>query len=258
MDEFIWFIILLGFTIYFYYLLSTGKISMFITPRLTKYMIFSLIGFGILTLYQSTKIFTIRSRKPLNKSYMLLFITLIVGSVAAQNGLNSNIVDKKGVDLAVVTDKKEVSASDKASNKVIKNIQYEAKEEKKLDNVGTIEFDNDNYSDNLAEIENNFEKYKGRKIIITGFVYKEKNFKSDEFVVSRLLMSCCAADTQVIGLMSKGQSATTLEKDQWVKIEGKIDSTKYNDIQTGKETNIPVILVDKVEKIQKPDNPYIY
>jgi putative membrane protein len=257
LDEFLWFIILLAFTVYFYYLLSTGKISMFISPRLTKYIIFALIGFGILTLYQYTKIFTIRSRRPLNKSYILLFVTLIIGYIAAQNGLNSSIVEKKGVDLAVVTDKKEVTTLDKSTNNAVKNMQLQSEEEL-IDDGGTIEFTNDNYSRQLVKIEDNFEKYKGRKVIITGFVYKENNFKSDEFVAARLFMSCCAADSQVIGLMSKWEKATTLDKDEWVKIGGTIDSTKYKDSQTGKEMNIPLIKVDKVEKIQKPDNPFIY
>jgi putative membrane protein len=251
-NEFIWFTILLGFTTFFYYLLTTGKISMFISPKMLKYMIFSFLGFGVLSLYQCTKIFTVPSRKPINKSYMVLIITLIIGFVAAQKGLNLNIADTRSVNMAN-------SNTIKVPSSIIKMPIEEAEEkEKEAFDEGTIEFDDQNYFEILGKIGDDTEKYKGRKVIVSGFVYKDEDFKTDEFVVARLMMSCCAADSQVVGLMSKWPNAETLEKEVWVKIEGTIDSTRYKEKDSDIEMELPIIIVNKVEEIQKPDNIYVY
>jgi hypothetical protein len=42
-------------------------------------------------------------RKATDKSYMILFITLFIGFIAAQNGLNLNIVEKKNVNITNTT-----------------------------------------------------------------------------------------------------------------------------------------------------------
>lgn len=249
LDEFIQFIILLAFTMFFYYLLSTGKIKLFISPKMLKYMIFSLIGFGILSLYQCTKIFTIPNRKAIDKSHMILFITLVIGFVAAQNGLNLNIIEKKNVNITNTT----------PTQKIVDNIVKTPIEKQDMeDNESIIEFTDDNYFEKLGRISDNIESYKGKKVIISGFVFKDKDFKADEFVVARLMMSCCAADSQVVGLMSKWSNTGELESEVWVKIEGTIGSTLLKDNETGTEIYSPVIIVNKVEKIQKPENIYVY
>jgi putative membrane protein len=63
---------------------------------------------------------------------------------------------------------------------------------------------------------------------------------------------------QGIGFMSKWPNAVTIESETWVKIEGTIDSTLNNNPETGGGVDLPVIMVDKVEKIQKPENIYVY
>lgn len=60
-----------------------------------------------------------------------------------------------------------------------------------------IEVAEDNYFERIGIISDNIESYKGRKVIISGFVFKDKGFKADEFVVARLMMTCCAVDSQV-------------------------------------------------------------
>ena len=221
---------------------------MFISPKMLKYMIFSFLGFGVLSLYQCTKIFTVPSRKPINKSYMVLIITLIIGFVAAQKGLNLNIADTKSVNMSS-------SNTIEVPSSIIK---IPIVEEEKAYDEGTIEFDDQNYFNILGKIGDNVEKYKGRKVIVSGFVYKNEDFDTDDFVVARLMMSCCAADSQVVGLMSKWPGAGELEKESWVKIEGTIGSTQHKEKNSDVEMELPMIIVERVEEIQKPDNIYIY
>ncbi len=220
---------------------------MFISPKMVKYMVFSLVGFGVLSVYQCTKIFTVPSRKPINKSYMVLVITLIIGFGAAQKGLNLNIAEKRSVNI-----------TNSITTKVPTNIIKIPIKEENIENEGIIEFDDQSYFEKLGKIGENLKSYKGKKIIINGFVYKDKDFKTDEFVIARLMMSCCAADSQVVGLMSKWPNARTLEKEVWLRVEGTIDSTMYKETDSDIEMELPIIIVHKIKEIQKPDNIFVY
>jgi putative membrane protein len=59
-------------------------------------------------------------------------------------------------------------------------------------------------------------------------------------------------------MMTKWSNTGELASEVWVKIEGTIDSTLLKDNETGAEIDSPVIIVNKVERIQKPENIYVY
>lgn len=237
--ELVWFLILSGFTFYFYYLFYTGKILMYIAPRMMLYVKFSMGAFLILSLYQFTKIFTVPTRKKINKSYILLWTTLVIGMTSSQMELTSSIADKRGVNINTNR-----SASMGRTNE---DIYDEA----------LIEFNDNNYLERLYSIEGNVEKYRGKRIHISGFVFKDKGLKQDEFVVGRMVMTCCAADSQIVGLVSKWDYSENLRTDEWVRVEGVIESILYKD-PSGIEVELPAIKVEKLEKIEAPDNVYIY
>ncbi|WP_251860020.1 TIGR03943 family protein [Clostridium sp. Marseille-Q2269] len=230
------FIIFLGFTSYFYYLIYTKKLDLFINPRMTKHLIFTCIVFTILSLYQFTKIFTIKTKQRISIDYILILLVLIIGFYATQTNLNTNIASKKGL----------------SKNFMVKNgtLNNKNKETKSLVNKSTrIVFTDKNYFTNLSNIEDDLsEKYKGQKIIIDGFIYKENTFKKDQFVISRLMITCCTADSQVVGLMCQSPNTLKLKQNTWYKVYGIIDF----------QNNSPVILVDKLTPISKPKNIYVY
>lgn len=249
-DRLLGFIVFLGFSLYFYYLLSTGKINMFISTRMIKYTKASLIGLCLLTFYQFTKIFTIKDRIPISKSYILLFITIAIGFSASQKGINIDIAYKKGVSTNAVK-VTQTNVSQTTSSNTENEIPI-------LNNKGEVEFSDKNYANSLYELEENLNNYKGKKINIIGFVYREDDFKSDEFVVARMIMSCCAADAQVGGVMCNWTNTASLQKDEWISVEGTVDSMVHKDQESDDSLILPVIKVSKIENIKKPDQIYIY
>ncbi|MCM3792856.1 TIGR03943 family putative permease subunit [Priestia megaterium] len=124
--------------------------------------------------------------------------------------------------------------------------------EKKLVKQTKISINDTDYIPVMNIIENNTEQFIGKKIEVNGFVYREKGFKDNQFVVARFGISCCAADASVYGLLSTLENASTLKKDTWVHIKGIIQKTTYN------EENVPYIQVQQIESIDQPDNPYVY
>ncbi|GAB6169360.1 TIGR03943 family protein [Clostridium carnis] len=233
LEELFKFLILLGFTFYFYYLLITNKLNLFVSPRIIKYTIFTSILFSILSIYQFTKIFTIKRRNTKNFEYILMCLTLIIGFYAVQAALTSNISDNKDLN----------------NNFAVSYNKNSSTNKQQVENLDTIIFTDENYLKTLANISGeNREKYKEQKVVIDGFIYKHDTLKKDEFVISRLMMSCCAADSQIVGLISKYSEASTLRKDDWFRVEGTLDF----------EDNNPILLVNKLTSISKPENFYVY
>lgn len=124
--------------------------------------------------------------------------------------------------------------------------------EKKLLKKPEISIKDTDYIPVMNIIENNTDQFVGKKIEVSGFVYHEKGFKDNQFVVARFGISCCAADASVYGLLSTLENASALKKDTWVHIKGIIQKTTYNG------ENVPYIQVQRIESIRKPDNPYVY
>ncbi|MBD0380412.1 TIGR03943 family putative permease subunit [Paenibacillus sedimenti] len=108
------------------------------------------------------------------------------------------------------------------------------------------------YMEILSSIDLFKDNFIGKKIELTGFVYREDNMKSNQFVVGRFAVSCCSADATPYGVMIDFPTAQNYTKDTWVKVTGTIQTGTYNgnDIFTIKATQI--------EKITAPDSPYIY
>lgn len=233
-NEFIWFFILFMFTMYIYLLLSTGKITLYIHPKMIKYSAFSFVVLGELTIVQFFNIFTVKTRGSFKNGYALFLLALVVEIFLAPGGLTSDIAYKRGVTLV--------------SSNNIENIAKHSHNESEVIEGNEIIFNENNYIHYLEDLGNNLDKHVGKKIKIAGFVLKKEKEAKDEFVVSRMLINCCAADSQVLGLAVKYDKAYTLKKDEWVTIEGIVTS----------EDNHAVIKVSKLKKIEKPSNPYIY
>lgn len=104
----------------------------------------------------------------------------------------------------------------------------------------------------LTAVDLFLDRYIGKKMEIAGFVYREPDMKEDQFVVSRLSMMCCSADSSPYGVLVESATAKTLQKDSWVKIVGTIGTTKYKDIE------IMRLNATSIESIQAPETPYVY
>ncbi|KEI00764.1 TIGR03943 family protein [Clostridium botulinum] len=233
-EELLKFLCLLGFSIYFDYLILTNNIGIFISPKMFKYTVFASIVFTILAIYQFTKIFTIKNAVSMDKSYIVIFLTLIIGVNAVRVGMNSNIGSNK---ISSVN-----SSKNKVQNSSKQNSSSNIKNEKKLI------FDDNNYARLIFDIENNLNKYKGTKVAINGCVYKDSSFKNDEFAIGRLMISCCVADAELVGLTCRYSNTKDLKINSWIKVEGILDIDK----------NKPILKVISLTNIEKPKNIYVY
>lgn len=104
----------------------------------------------------------------------------------------------------------------------------------------------------LTTVDLFLDRYVGKSMEITGFVYREPDMSDNQFVVSRLAMQCCAADSSPYGVLVESAMAKSFDKDSWVKLVGTIGKTTYRD------NEIMKLDATRIQKVQAPETPYVY
>ncbi|MFF2888393.1 TIGR03943 family putative permease subunit [Paenibacillus sp. NPDC057967] len=96
------------------------------------------------------------------------------------------------------------------------------------------------------------QNFVGKKLEISGFVYREDNMAPNQFVISRMAMTCCAADSMPYGILVESSRAASYAEDSWMKLTGVIGVTEYDGIE--------IISLDaqKIEMMEAPKDPYVY
>ena len=117
---------------------------------------------------------------------------------------------------------------------------------------------NENFINTYEDIYGNPHNYFGRAINMKGFIYKQKGLNKDEFILSRIVVSCCAADAQLVGILCDYSEGEKFTEGTWVNIEGTLGEREYKDYKSGEISIIPIIKVNKIEKLDKQNNEYIY
>jgi len=270
-------IILFVFALFMIVIVLTGKISLYVHPRMNIYILLCGIYFIILA---SSNIGNFRighTHKTFNVTLIIFIIPIILVLFTKNASVNANIVKNKGVNMSRVsaeqTNKPSTStnassdstklSSQNASNSntqsqsSVENSQDTVNSIPEVDNVeipkGLIKIDENNFMRIFNEFSANIDKYKGREVEMCGFVFRQKDFQTNNFVIGRYCMICCAADLQIVGFMCDNKKDSSQLKDNtWLKIKGKLDEVTYN----GEE--MPVIKIEHVEKTQKPENEYVY
>ncbi|WP_411679554.1 TIGR03943 family putative permease subunit [Clostridium thailandense] len=237
--EFTWLILLFAISFYFYRIVHLGEISMFINPNMNKYVIFASVSLSILGIFQIPKILNTPEGKP-KFGYLIFAIPVIIGVLVNPIGLTQGITEAKGVNF---TQDSTAVSTKRIINNEIKNTNSE------------IIMNDKNYFAFLNAISEEPNKFKNYKINLTGFVYRDENIKDGRFIIARMLMICCAADAQTVGLLCdyKGQK---FDKGTWVQVTGTLDTIYYDDNK--QDSLIPLIKVKSVKKIEPPVSKYIY
>ena len=95
--------------------------------------------------------------------------------------------------------------------------------------------------------------YTGQKVKVQGFVVHAPNLPPNYLIISRFVITCCAADAYPVGLPVKLSSdRTAYPADSWQEISGEmITETLDNKRQL-------VIAAQNIQKIPQPQNPFSY
>jgi uncharacterized repeat protein (TIGR03943 family) len=94
--------------------------------------------------------------------------------------------------------------------------------------------------------------YTGETATVTGFVFKDQRLAQNQFLVSRFVITCCAADGLAIGMVVNWDQASTITENMWVRVSGPVESYQLEG-QT-----VPLIEADSVEVVEEPPQPYLF
>jgi uncharacterized repeat protein (TIGR03943 family) len=96
--------------------------------------------------------------------------------------------------------------------------------------------------------------YAGQKASVQGFVTYDPSFPDDYILITRFVITCCAADAYPVGLPVKltQQNRADYPPDQWLEIKGVMMT------ETLANQRRLVIAADQIQAINEPTNPYDY
>ncbi|MFD0616114.1 TIGR03943 family putative permease subunit [Paenibacillus sp. GCM10027629] len=283
-------VILLGFSSYIVYLVETDYLQYYIAPRMMIFVKGSAIALYAVACFQGYSAFRAYRGKrmacdceqPASRSsfrnivsYGLLILPLLVGFLLPDSLMGSSMASAKGMNLSAakmtVAKKSAVPANETESSSTAQassgneNTDSELEKmfhdewEPDLSKIGMWLYKKDSidvkeplYREILSTIDLFKNHFVGRKIEISGFVYRETNMKSSQFVVGRFVFNCCSADAMPYGVMIDYPTAQNFAKDTWVKVTGTTQIGNYD----GNE--IITIKASQIEEIDAPASPYIY
>lgn len=234
-------ILLLSLIVALFYLISTGNINNLLHPRMQRLTLISAALLIILMINEFFRTFSIVEKKSLSiKRYLIFFATIIIGMFASAGGLHVHENTNKTINLNFT----EINTN-------IKENEHESVNAEAI-NGGNIIIDGKNYLYMMTKINEERDMYKGKNVLLEGFVFKDESIKKNEFVTARFVMKSSAIDTEMVGMLCKWKDSSNFKINDWVRVEGIID---YKETSKG---YITILNVKRANKVDKPINSYIY
>jgi len=285
--------ILFGFACLIAYLVLSGDVLLYVTPKLVIYLecagmgLFILAGFYLYIAIASLKRTIIicecghggdsghdkdplHSHRP-NQSlwaniiiYGLFLLPLLLGTLLPNTALAGSLASKRGMNLGGVSaglgsapaDLVELEGDeDPALRSLFKTTPYNrdyAKLGIRLYQQEQIEMKDEWFIEKLQALNTFADLFGGKKINITGFVYREDGMPQSQFIVGRMAMTHCIADISPYGIIIESTDAGSYADDSWITVTGTIDSTTFHELKVIK------IIADKIETANVTNVPYIY
>lgn len=245
-DTALWSIVLLLIFYTFIKMIYSGDIKNFIHPDMIKYSIFGTIALGIMLIYNIFNAFSEGEQDKVRYGYILFLIPVIIYMIIKPTGLTESAAINRGINLefykALMLEEGESHHHHEEGEHTHSHGDGEI-----IINEGELIISNENFFTTFKEIYKNPDKYQGTTVRIKGFAVKDR---SESFILSRMVVSCCAADTEVIGIRCKYEDTPKLSNGQWVEVRGKLQIE-------GAEKG-PVIEIESLTLIDKPEESYIY
>lgn len=160
---------------------------------------------------------------------LMLLIPLAIGVLIPARPLDSTAVSSRGVSL---------SAPLVASDSEGRQLELAPDQRNILDWIRIF-----NYEGDLTP-------YLDQPAHVLGFVYHDQRLPDGQFLLSRFIISCCAADGFAIGIPVQWDDPD-LRENTWVQVRGPVQVTELEG------QRLPLILAESVVEVPAPDQPYL-
>lgn len=244
-DEFLWFIVLILLDGFILGLIFTKKINFYIGNNMVKYIYIAIGMISVISIFQIKNIFTCKGSSKLKIKVLPIIIALILGSISL-----SNLKTFKHAELGKEVTENNVGIMDREY--LYKHeFSYDSLSKNDIEKISNSIYENIKVDDDnpmlLEDIRENPEKYVGKRLEIHGFVCKENYLNEKQFIIGKIVMTCCAADSKIIGIIGEYDKVDDLNENDNVKVIGVIGSSEVKD-DNNIIHNIPVVKIIEIEK----------
>lgn len=248
------------------YDLISGRYLVYVTPRMTPYLIGAVIVLSIWAAVALTRLFRPITRARVLHSFVLILPLLLLLLPHGDVSASADDFSTTGASVATGTTKTAAPSStpDRTSatqepQSTVETQDAPAEEIAGLDRDSkTITLSTEDFYAWISRFYNEPSTYKGYTVCITGYVINGTDvFAENEFALARLMMSCCVADLSPVGLICVYDQAADLVADDWISLEGTLTVGNYElDGQTFEEPQLLVTNITPTEEIAGYVYPY--
>lgn len=229
-------------------LIISGRITLYLHPKMLIFLYIAIAFLSLMLISQLPLLFK-EGKSGLNPVYLAFIIPILLGVGSGAGSMEKNVSEKKGV----VVSKDTTVYSNGGSKEGPGEERSNPPLPREADAGGkAIVLNADNFLPVLNQLFNEPERFKGNRLVISGFAYNPKGFSDGQFAIARLTISCCAADAGVVGMICQAEEGQSYEPEQWYEVEGVMSSL------TIEERTIPLLMIERSKAIEKPENIYVY
>lgn len=110
----------------------------------------------------------------------------------------------------------------------------------------------DFYIESLTSLDLYQDQFVGKKVQISGYVYRLDNMSKNQFALGRFSMRCCVADSVPLAILVEADSPEQWKNDMYAVALGTIEKRQLD----GKD--VLVIVAKTVDTQDAPSSPYVY
>lgn len=270
-------LILLGFSMFLFWLVASNEIVFYINPRfvwLTKsaaaliFLMFLIQAGNSFGQTASAHDHGHAGRGGMKLVLLPFVVTLLMAFLLPHQALDASMANNKGVNLgtrpaasgqsgstALPGDVAETQTNNNNGSSQGLTAQAEDPVQLKIAEIrksALINMNEDNFTLITNEVNIYPDRYVGKEITMLGFIFKGQDYPPNQFGLVRYVIACCSADAVPDGFMCECDDAPNFGTGEWLNIRGTIKMGQYEN------SAIPVIKVASFSKAQEPQNPYIY
>lgn len=109
----------------------------------------------------------------------------------------------------------------------------------------------DNYTNILKSVYENLDTYIGQRICFSGYIYRNIDFSSNQFVLARDMVMENTPNKLIVGFLCSCKEAEKYEDGIWIEIVGEITKGNYHG-------EIPLLKITQIKRIDKPVDEFTY
>jgi putative membrane protein len=250
-NEFLWFIVLILLDLSIIYLVFTGKMDFYIGKKMIKYSYITIVMISIIAIFQFKNVFTSKENSNIKVKLLPIILTLILGVISINKQetfkhieLNKELKESNtsSIDMKSLYEHEFDYNSTQNKNKTNSKDEINTNENNKKDILVINEYN----PILLEDIRVNPIKYIGRKLEVHGFVCKESYLNKEQFIIGSIIMSCCAADSKIVGIIGEYDKAYDLNENEKINASGVIESSIIKD-DNNVSHRVPIIRIEKLE-----------